>query len=492
MVIKISEDAFPFTKCPYCKQFLSVFDKDALFCENHTKAFSIGALQDIYGINFRIEDLLDDKEWLDYMYSYSYQDASGNYVKRRGFSLAQLSSMLEVPSEAVRAKLEGHNIPLRSDDPKDKDFYLNNIYNKKEWLYKEYHEKNKTIKEIAKEHKIDEAWIEDRLEKEGLLFKITRSQPTNLIKMIEKLMIICVDGSKEYFVCSTFLTDVGLLPDEIELLRSVLWSLGVKNRIVRRKNGKLAGNWVGFFDVPAWDHDKKIEFCPSDCSHRDAKCKKIVGLFLDKSVLSQIMAFVSNFEIKDGSSEVARLNRAFWKFKERDDERTKKTEIERKTVEETKRREIESIDAEIAKKKKELEDFRALKSKNSEILGYPFRFFYEKFVGVYRGEKPTIEWTGNDEIDKRTYQTVIDRLKNKEHRLTRLLYTADEWADMRIEILKRDAFVCQSCKYKPSRQVHHIADAYFFPEKSLDPANLMTLCDKCHEAWGKGNKDESM
>lgn len=62
-----------------------------------------------------------------------------------------------------------------------------------------------------------------------------------------------------------------------------------------------------------------------------------------------------------------------------------------------------------------------------------------------------------------------------------------EWGRIRIFILTRDKYTCQvaSCKKQPARQVHHLSDALIYPELCLNPKNLITLCDECHDEWHK-------
>jgi len=62
-------------------------------------------------------------------------------------------------------------------------------------------------------------------------------------------------------------------------------------------------------------------------------------------------------------------------------------------------------------------------------------------------------------------------------------YKSLEWALVRIIVLHRNEYHCKNCNKNPSRQVHHLNDPRYFPEISLDLANLILLCDKCHDEW---------
>ena len=80
-------------------------------------------------------------------------------------------------------------------------------------------------------------------------------------------------------------------------------------------------------------------------------------------------------------------------------------------------------------------------------------------------------------------------------------YNSKRWQDKRMQILRRDHFECQSCRErieKANREgvlltgwerhinratcVHHIKELEDYPELALDSDNLMSLCDRCHNA----------
>ncbi|GEL67239.1 HNH endonuclease [Marinilactibacillus psychrotolerans] len=77
----------------------------------------------------------------------------------------------------------------------------------------------------------------------------------------------------------------------------------------------------------------------------------------------------------------------------------------------------------------------------------------------------------------------------------RIFYNSQEWRDLRPIILERDNFECQWCKEdgdvkikgditkegKPViLEIDHIKELKDYPELSLEPSNLRTLCKDCH------------
>jgi 5-methylcytosine-specific restriction endonuclease McrA len=49
---------------------------------------------------------------------------------------------------------------------------------------------------------------------------------------------------------------------------------------------------------------------------------------------------------------------------------------------------------------------------------------------------------------------------------------------------------CAACGGTEGLNVHHVFPVYVYPERELDPHNLITLCEKrnCHFIWGHLNK----
>jgi hypothetical protein len=56
------------------------------------------------------------------------------------------------------------------------------------------------------------------------------------------------------------------------------------------------------------------------------------------------------------------------------------------------------------------------------------------------------------------------------------------WQKMRLEVMNRDSWTCQSC-YNPgsSLNVHHLKYAISGNPWDSDPSDLITLCGNCHE-----------
>jgi len=63
-------------------------------------------------------------------------------------------------------------------------------------------------------------------------------------------------------------------------------------------------------------------------------------------------------------------------------------------------------------------------------------------------------------------------------------YKSTMWKKKRIQILKRDGYMCQECKrYGRSvdaTTVHHIKHVDEFPELAYQSNNLVSLCSACH------------
>jgi len=58
-----------------------------------------------------------------------------------------------------------------------------------------------------------------------------------------------------------------------------------------------------------------------------------------------------------------------------------------------------------------------------------------------------------------------------------------QWAGIRAFHLKKQN-TCQACGQKDQLEVHHIVPYHIQPDRELDPANLLTLCQDCHLTWG--------
>lgn len=62
---------------------------------------------------------------------------------------------------------------------------------------------------------------------------------------------------------------------------------------------------------------------------------------------------------------------------------------------------------------------------------------------------------------------------------SRRLYATAAWKRTRAEVLTRDNHECQGCGTPNKLSVHHLEPADTCPDP-LDPANLLTLCRRCH------------
>ena len=58
-----------------------------------------------------------------------------------------------------------------------------------------------------------------------------------------------------------------------------------------------------------------------------------------------------------------------------------------------------------------------------------------------------------------------------------------EWPRVEKEHLKLEP-VCQVCSTKDNLEVHHVEPFHLYPEKELDPKNLITLCRPHHFLFG--------
>lgn len=68
------------------------------------------------------------------------------------------------------------------------------------------------------------------------------------------------------------------------------------------------------------------------------------------------------------------------------------------------------------------------------------------------------------------------------------LYNTPDYRAWREEVLKRDGYLCQMCGKSGQMEVHHIKPKRLFPELTLDHANGITLCKKCHQTIVTGRE----
>ena len=66
-------------------------------------------------------------------------------------------------------------------------------------------------------------------------------------------------------------------------------------------------------------------------------------------------------------------------------------------------------------------------------------------------------------------------------------YKRGKWKHKRERILRRDEYMCQECKRygktTPASTVHHIIPIEARLELALVSANLISLCDSCHNSF---------
>lgn len=63
-------------------------------------------------------------------------------------------------------------------------------------------------------------------------------------------------------------------------------------------------------------------------------------------------------------------------------------------------------------------------------------------------------------------------------------YNAPRWRRLRASVLKRDGYLCRHClrygRHRQATTVHHIKHADEHPELAYNAANLVSLCEACH------------
>lgn len=63
-------------------------------------------------------------------------------------------------------------------------------------------------------------------------------------------------------------------------------------------------------------------------------------------------------------------------------------------------------------------------------------------------------------------------------------YKSKKWESVRDSVLRRDGYLCQSCKrygrLKGAAHVHHANPFEIYPELALQKWNLVSLCRECH------------
>lgn len=73
-------------------------------------------------------------------------------------------------------------------------------------------------------------------------------------------------------------------------------------------------------------------------------------------------------------------------------------------------------------------------------------------------------------------------------------YNSLLWQEVRSSVLKRDRYMCQHCRMAPATEVHHKArltpDNINDPRISVNPDNLISLCEQCHKQMHRRDRRE--
>ena len=67
---------------------------------------------------------------------------------------------------------------------------------------------------------------------------------------------------------------------------------------------------------------------------------------------------------------------------------------------------------------------------------------------------------------------------------------SSKWKAVRNNFIKTHGW-CAVCGKTENLVVHHKEPFHLFPEKELDPTNLVTLCEKCHDKMHCSNNEDS-
>ncbi len=88
---------------------------------------------------------------------------------------------------------------------------------------------------------------------------------------------------------------------------------------------------------------------------------------------------------------------------------------------------------------------RLLEKSDLEIVGFSMQEFYENYIYIPRGIKPTIEWSNNKLLNKIKFQQTLSKLE-KQNNLVKLFYNSQQWKIRKTEILERDKDKCSICR----------------------------------------------
>lgn len=86
-------------------------------------------------------------------------------------------------------------------------------------------------------------------------------------------------------------------------------------------------------------------------------------------------------------------------------------------------------------------------------------------------------------------------VSRKDHaRHSKRVTATRRWQVLRHQILERDGWKCRCCGERKRLEVDHVQAVRIAPERSFDPANLQTLCARCHTKKTRiecGHKEKS-
>lgn len=97
------------------------------------------------------------------------------------------------------------------------------------------------------------------------------------------------------------------------------------------------------------------------------------------------------------------------------------------------------------------------------------------------------------ETEKCQCKIVVNTRSNNDNKVKDMIYSK-EWRSKRLQIIKRDQYVCQRCfiKYNiinsEELTVHHILSRRDYPNLMFEDSNLVCICSTCNKQLGTKNK----
>lgn len=68
----------------------------------------------------------------------------------------------------------------------------------------------------------------------------------------------------------------------------------------------------------------------------------------------------------------------------------------------------------------------------------------------------------------------------------RLIYRTYEWERFRTRVFQRSKNVCECCKKRTAKEIHHRVRVYDDPTRVVELRNVMHVCAECHSAAHNG------